>query len=141
MDLYQASYEKGSLDFQIVDQRDGFDVHYTLLVHNDFIRIPFTAARWFDDTLTAGSEACWHRFSWLFPLPGKITGPMEFSLDGEKVVDAARKHRPEGAVTGMRLYIFQNRNPEIAYYIDNLLIERFETHPDLQKPQEKMSFF
>jgi hypothetical protein len=141
LDLFQASYEKGSLDFQLVDQRTGFDVHYTLLVQNDFIRVPFTPSRWFEETITAGSEARWHRLSWLLPLPGTITGPMELTLDDEKQVWSTRKHRTNGAITGLRLYIFQNRNPEIAYTIDNLLIERFDAHPKLLHPQPETSFF
>jgi hypothetical protein len=141
MDLYQASYEKGSLDFQVVDQQTGFDVHYTLLVQNDFIRVPFTPSRWFEDTITAGSEARWHRLTWLLPLPGRVGDLMELTLDDENKITPARQHRETGAITGLRLYIFQNRNPEIAFYIDNLLIERFEAHPASLKPQEKMSFF
>ncbi len=126
LDFYQASYDTGSLDFQIVDQHSSkFKEHKNrLVIYNNFVRLQWTPSTWFKDTITAGSEAKWHRISWEVPLPGGGDSEMAVTLDGERIGDIFHRYYPDGAVTTLRLYLFRNRSQDIAYYIDNVLIEK-----------------
>lgn len=126
LDFYQASYDTGSLDFQIVDQHSSkFKEHRNrLVIYNNFVRLQWTPHRWFEDTLTAGKDARWHRLSWETPLPGEGDSEMAVTLDGERIGDIFHRYYPEGAITTLRLYLFHHRSSDIAYYLDNVLIEK-----------------
>jgi hypothetical protein len=130
-DFYQASYDAGSLNLQVLDLRDGFKSHQTLTLTNDFIQGPGSSDRLFKESMTAGAEARWHRVEWILPLPGGPDADMALRFDGATEGKLRHRHNPEGAVNALRFFLQLNRNADIVYLIDNLTVEKL---PPLETP-------
>lgn len=121
-DVYQASYDSGNLGLQVIDTRNGFNLHQKLAIYNDFVQGPGSSARLFENAVTSGVDARWHRVEWQMPLPGGKKGTMNVNLDGKLESNMRHSWKPDGAVDTVRFWLQHQRNEDILYYIDNISI-------------------